>query len=156
MRLTTKQPAPTFRTLDVYGTVIDLKQLRGKNVYVAFERNAGCPVCNLRVHEMLKSASELTRAAEILFIYESSPEKMRDYLGENKYPFHFIADPEHKLYDLFAIEKSWAKMMTSIFNGLIPKAKAGQKLFKTRISQDGHTNTIPAEFIINEDGINDR
>ncbi len=77
---------------------------------------------------------------------------MKEYLGNEEYPFHFIAEPDNVLYKKYYIEQSASKLMKSMFNGLITKVTQGKKLFKANISQDGHTTTIPSEFIIDENG----
>jgi thioredoxin-dependent peroxiredoxin len=152
MKLLASQPAPEFQIRDVFGESINLRNLRGKKVYLAFERNAGCPVCNLRINQLLKHSDLLRGDAVVLLVYESSNEKMLEYLEREAYPFHFIADPGNELYKLYAVEKSWLKLMSSLLNGIISKVNAGKKLFNKSIVQDGHANTIPAEFIISEEG----
>ena len=153
MKLSVHQPSPLFKTKDVYGSEIDLKKLRGKKVYLAFERNAGCPVCNLRTHELLKQ-SEFFKSnnTTVVMVYESSIEKMKEYLGNNAYPFHFVADPQNNLYAQYGVETSVLKFFSSMFNGLMSKVKQGTKLFKKPIKQDGHLTRIPSEFIIDENG----
>lgn len=153
MALSVHQPAPDFNTTDVFGQSIHLKKLQGKKVYLAFERNAGCPVCNLRMHTLLKHADYFSKNnIEVLMVYESTITKMKEYLGENVYPFHFIADPENKLYRLYAVEQSLVKFFKSLFNGLLTKVSEGKKLFAKPIRQDGHLMTIPSEFFIDEKG----
>ena len=153
MSLSLHQPAPDFNTTDVYGQSVQLKKLQGKKIYLAFERNAGCPVCNLRMHTLLKNADYFSKNnIEVLMVYESSLHKMKEYLGGNTYPFHFIADPDNQLYKLYFVEQSLSKFFKSLFNGLLSKAMEGKKLFKKAISQDGHTTTIPSEFMIDENG----
>jgi len=153
MKLTINQQAPDFSTTDVSGNAIHLKKFNGQKVYVAFERNAGCPVCNLHTHQLLKQAESFSRKnMAVLMIYESTPEKMKEYLGDEQYPFHFIADPQNELYKKYYVEQSLGKMMKSMFHGIMTKAMQGKKLFKSNISQDGHTTTIPSEFIIDENG----
>jgi thioredoxin-dependent peroxiredoxin len=154
MRLTTNHHAPDFSITDVFGTSIQLKQLRGQKIYLAFERNAGCPVCNLHVHELIKKASFFKmNNIKIILVYESTKTKMIEYLNEDSYPFHFVADPENKLYNIYGVERSYLKVLKSLFNGLIGKVMRGKKLFKKPMSQDGHTDRIPSEFLIDEQGI---
>lgn len=153
MQLSTHQQAPNFIVKDVYGNIIRLEEMRGKKVYLAFERNAGCPVCNLRVHTLLKNADSFKRNnIVVLMVYESTEQKMNEYLEGKKYPFHFIADPDNKLYKTYYVEQSVGKLLKSLFNGLLSKAMEGKKLFSKTISQDGHTATIPSEFMIDEQG----
>jgi peroxiredoxin len=56
MKLMLNQNAPDFCVKDVYGNGVSLDALKGRNIYLTFERNAGCPVCILRVHSLLKTA----------------------------------------------------------------------------------------------------
>jgi peroxiredoxin Q/BCP len=154
MQLKINQHAPDFAITDVFGTSIQLKQLRGQNIYLAFERNVGCPVCNLHFHNLVKKASYFKmNNVKIILVYESTKAKMLEYLNGETYPFHFVADPENKLYNMYGVERSYLKMLKGIFNGLMRKALAGKKLFKKPITQDGHTDTIPSEFLIDEQGI---
>lgn len=153
MKLAVNQQAPVFSTTDVYNQPVNLQSLRGYKVYLAFMRNTGCPVCNLRVHELIQKADLLQHNnVKVLLVYESSMDKMKEYLGEETYPFTFIADPENKLYRLYNIERSTGKMLGSVFRGALGKAMAGKKLFRKKIAQDGHANTIPADFLIDETG----
>lgn len=153
MRLTVNQSAPLFSTHDVYGLEADIQKLKGRKIYLAFERNAGCPVCNLRTHELLKQADFFkAEGIVVLMIYESPVEKMIEHLGDNSYPFQFIADPENKLYNLYGVERSIFKVMKGLFNGLLDKVSKGNKLFSKPMKQDGHLDRIPAEFVINKEG----
>jgi len=153
MALTSNQQAPDFNTTDVYGAHIQKAKFAGKKIYLAFERNVGCPVCNLRTHELLKHTDYFSKNnIVVLMIYESTQAKMIEYLDGNKYSFHFIADPENVFYKLYNVEQSMMKILKGIFHGLLGKANAGKKLFKKPTSQDGHTATIPSEFLIDEHG----
>ncbi len=63
-----------------------------------------------------------------------------------------IPDPDLSLYNLYNIERSSGKMMKGMFHGGIRKMSKGKKLFKKKIKQDGNSNRIGADFLINEDG----
>jgi thioredoxin-dependent peroxiredoxin len=153
MRYQLNQQAPIFRTTDVNGSLIDINSLRGRQIYLSFERNAGCPVCNLRTHELLKRAQYfLNQDIVVIMVYESSMEKMREYLGNDVYPFHFVADPKNELYNKYGVERSMGKVMKSMLHGIIGKAMEGKKLFKKPMKQDGHLDRIPAEFLIDKEG----
>ncbi len=153
MKLSANQQAPVFSTTDVWNDPVNLQSLRGSKVYLAFMRNTGCPVCNLRVHELVKKADYFAKNnIKVLLVYESSVAQMKQYLEQENYPFTFIPDPENKLYQLYNVERSTGKMLKSVFRGAIGKAMAGKKLYRKKIAQDGHANTIPADFLIDETG----
>jgi peroxiredoxin Q/BCP len=153
MKLKSNQQAPPFVTTDVYGKKVSMQTLFGKKIYLAFERNAGCPVCNLHTHQLLSQAQFfLDNNVAVVLVYESTQQKMLEHLGEESYPFHFIADPENILYRKYHIERSLLKVTKGLFHGLLAKANAGKKLFKRPVKQDGNMGTIPAEFLISEKG----
>src|SRR6478752_7166131 len=100
MPLKINQNAPDININDVFNNKISLYNFKGKKVYLAFMRFAGCPVCNLRVHHLLKHADAFkAKNIEVVLVYESSIANMRMYLEDSSYPFTFVADPENRLYN---------------------------------------------------------
>jgi peroxiredoxin len=154
MKLQQNQLAPNFRVTDVFDRVLDSKSFTGKKVYLAFERNVGCPVCNLRTHTLLKQADYFAANNTIvIMVYESTMTKMKEYLGSNTYPFYFVADPDNRLYNQYGVERSMLKIMRGLFHGLLRKVREGTRLFDNPLKQDGHTDRVPAEFVIRENGM---
>jgi len=49
-------------------------------------------------------------------------------------------------------ERSAGKLMKGMFYGAMSKMKEGKKLYKTKIKQNGNTNRIGADFLIDENG----
>jgi len=154
MKIEEKQAAPGFTINDVNGKIINLADYKGKKVLLTFYRNVGCPICNLRFHEIQEQSEYFkSKKLTVLSIYESSATNMKKYLeGENPYA-EMVPNPEQDLYQLYGIEKSTGKALKSIFHDGIGKAKKGKQLFKTTIKQDGNRNTIGADFLIDERGI---
>ncbi len=154
MKVQEKQVAPTFLIKDVNGASVDLKNYKGKKVMITFFRNVGCPVCNLRFNELEKQADYFKQKGMVLLaIYESSAENMKKYL-ENDVPYALmIPNPDQSLYNQYELDRSGGKMVKGMFNGAIKKMKAGKKLFKNKIKQDGNNNRIEAEFLIDENGV---
>ncbi len=63
VRLETGVIAPHFSLPSLDGNVFNLGMLRGRRTLLSFFRHAGCPMCNLRVHE---SKQALLRAVQIM------------------------------------------------------------------------------------------
>ena len=153
MKVQVSQSAPDFHVNDVKGNVIDLKNYRGQKVLLSFYRNIGCPICNLRFHELeSESAYFKSRNLVLIAVYESTADNMKQYLGHESFYAVMIPDPSQHLYTLYHIERSTAKLMKGIFHGAMGKAKAGKKLFRSSIATDGNTNRIGADFLIDENG----
>jgi peroxiredoxin Q/BCP len=153
MKITKQQAAPTFTTNDVNGATVNLSDFKGKKVLLTFYRNVGCPICNLRFHELQEQADYFkSKGLVLLAVYESSADNMRQYLeGENPYAI-MIPNPDQSLYQLYDIDKSMGKVMKGLFHGALGKVKKGKKLFKHEIKTDGSSERISADFLIDESG----
>jgi len=132
---------------------VNLSDYKGRKVLLTFFCNAGCPVCNLRMHELLARAAAFERKGlTVIAVYESTAQNMQQYTEGQVIPFVMIPDADRQLYSQYAIERSGRKAFVSLFHGVIGKAGRGKKLFKRKIEQDGHNTTIGADFLIDENG----
>jgi peroxiredoxin len=153
MTIQTNQSAPAFSIKDVNGTTVNLSDLKGKKVLLNFYRNAGCPACNFRFHELEKqSANFKAKGLVVISVYESSSENLNKYLSNTSRYSIMIPNPSQDLYAAYSVERSMGKMMKGMFNGAMGKMNKGQKLFTEKIKQDGNMDRIGAEFLIDEDG----
>lgn len=153
MKITVLQPAPTFITTDVNGTTVNLADYKGKKVLLSFYRNVGCPVCNLRFHELQEEVDYFKeKGLIVLAVYESSADNMIQYIESETFYATMIPNPDQSLYRLYKIDKSMGKMMKGMFYGAMGKMKKGKKLFKQKIKQDGNASRIGADFLIDENG----
>jgi peroxiredoxin len=151
--VTPPQAAPAFTAKDVNGKEVNLSDYKGRKVLLTFFRNAGCPVCNLRMHELLARAAAFERKGlTVIAVYESTAQNLRQYTEGQSIPFVMIPDASQQLYSRYAIERSGRKAFASLFHGVMGKAGRGKKLFRRKTEQDGHKTTIGADFLIDEHG----
>lgn len=155
--LSINKEAPIFDLVDIFGKRIDLKAYRGKKVLIGFFRHAGCPFCNVRVHNLQRRSADLkSKGLEMIFFFESTIEtltKHKFHVDVN--PIPLISDSEKIWYDKYGIENSKMKSaishITSIFQTAI-KAKLNGLPVHTMEGKES-INTIPAEFLLDEKGI---
>ncbi|MEP5611171.1 MAG: redoxin domain-containing protein [Cyclobacteriaceae bacterium] len=149
--------APLFNLTDIFGRQINLRNYQGKKVLIAFFRHAGCPFCNVRVHRLQKNMDEFKRKnLEMIFFFESKKEVL---LGNDFHsgisPIPLIADPEKTSYQAYGIESSGLKSAVSHFTTFfqtVIKAKI-EKLPVHWMAGKESIKTIPAEFLIDENGV---
>ncbi len=152
-RLQARQPARPFAVTDAAGRPVSLATLRGHKVLLAFMRNAGCPVCNLRMHQLLAQADYFqAHNLVVVAVYESTPEHLRAYLADQPVPFTMVPNPDQSLYQTYGLEISGAKALKAVFHGVMGKASQGKKLFPHPLAQDGNKNRIGADFLLDEQG----
>jgi len=152
MRLKPGDPAPSFETVTMDGQPIDLAGFRGQKLLLAFFRYAACPLCNLRISELIRHQPELQRhGLHILAIFQSPSERLHQYAGRQHPPFPLIADPDHHLYRLYGVESSWGGFFKgSLRVGSLATA-AARGFFPGPM--DGDKARIPADFLIGPDQV---
>lgn len=145
--------APPFLVKDIEGNSHSIEQYKGKKILLSFYRNVGCPVCNLRFHQLEEERKYFEEKGIVLLaVYESSSENLKNYVDTNHYFQKMIANPSADLYELYGVEESRGKIIKGVMNGAIKKSKNGKKLYTTKVEKDGSTNRIAADFLINEQG----
>lgn len=146
--------APSFSLIDIFDRNIDLKNYKGKKVFIGFFRHAGCPFCNLRVHNLMKIREKLTeKNMEMIFFFESKKELMLQSIFHKEVsPVPLIADPEKKWYNIYGIENSLLKTSMSHLTSFIQTAiTATKKKLPIHLMASGESfSTIPAEFLLDE------
>jgi len=151
MRLKENEIAPSFSVVDMNGKAFDLDSPREKPLLIAFFRYASCPLCNLRVHELIENYENLNDKIEIVLIFQSPKEKIEQYVGKQKIPYRLLPNPNKKLYHLYGVENSWlgfAKAWT------VEIKRVFIALFKKHYlpgSVEGEIHRIPADFIVDRD-----
>jgi peroxiredoxin Q/BCP len=148
--------APDFSVVSATGDTLQLENLKGKKVFLAFFRYASCPVCNFRMNEIIQSYDVLQAKGYVFIaVFESNNETLQGYLKETEVPFALVGDPSLVLYKKYGVEKSFWRMVGSMFNKKTKSnLKEGKVLVKGKnLKRDGNMSRIPADFIIDENGM---
>jgi thioredoxin-dependent peroxiredoxin len=155
MQIQAGTSAPLFQASDLAGRPVDLAAYAGQPVLLAFFRNAACALCNLRVRALINASPDLQRRGlAIIAVFESPRERMLEYVGRQDAPFPLIADPQARLYELYGVESSAAKIEQSMAR---PETHASVQAAAAHgfalIPEEGSNfNRLPAEFLIGPDG----
>ncbi|BEP29555.1 redoxin domain-containing protein [Helicovermis profundi] len=147
MRLKENSTCPIFKVKDIKGQDIDLRNYKGKYTLVSFYRYASCPLCNLRISELIENEPLLKeKGLSMIAFFESSNDTLNKYMEKQKSPFPIIGDPKRKIYKNFGVE---ASLLGYIIGGLNLKrmSKAFSKGFKLGKS-DGIKTLLPADFLL--------
>ena len=150
MRLKVGQLAPAFRLPEISGEVREFVPGAGGLHWIAFFRYASCPLCNLRVHQLITEwARWEARGLTMWAIFQSSPKTMQTYVGRQNPPFTLLCDPEERIYRRFGLESSvrgfWAPSNASKL------ARAGALGFVPG-TMEGTKTRLPADFLIDTRG----
>ncbi len=150
MRIKSGESAKSFHVEDIHGQSKSLQNYAGKKLLLAFFRYAACPLCNLRVHQLIQAYPTLqSKGVDILAFFESPKDKILKYVGTQDVPFPIVADPEREIYKLYGVESSVVGMM----KGLLRISDFSEAAAKKLMFFDPHNDIalIPADFLIQPD-----
>ncbi|MWV45918.1 redoxin domain-containing protein [Paenibacillus sp. HJL G12] len=149
--------APFFQVEDQKDQSVSLETYRGRKVLLAFFRNSACALCNLRVHQFIQRyASWQQQGMDVIAFFESPEANLHKYVGQQDAPFPLIADPEARIYELYGVETSEAKVQATLSQPGIHEeiaARVEAAGFKLMPEAGSNFNRIPAEFLIDENGM---
>ncbi|MGN7359621.1 peroxiredoxin family protein [Paenibacillus sp. SAF-054] len=149
--------APLFQSTDQNGESVSLENVRGRKVLLAFFRNSACALCNLRVHQFIQRFPDWQQQGmEVIALFESPEASLRKYVGQQDAPFPLIADPAADIYSSYGVESSEAKAQATLAKPGIHEeitALVEAAGFKLIPEEGSNFNRIPAEFLIDENGV---
>lgn len=152
MRLTAGDPAPDFAVTDITGKSIKLKDYEHKKLLLCFYRYAGCPFCNVLLHQLIERHSQLHyRGLEIVAFIQSPKESIISYTiksNDPAPPFPIVADPRRTVYSTYGVHESLAGMA----KGVVTAPSMLASIMKHQYPQgkvDGRFLLMPAFFLIN-------
>ncbi|MCR4316048.1 MAG: AhpC/TSA family protein [Planctomycetes bacterium] len=151
MRLASGDKAPAFIGVNWNGENISLADLAGSKVWLAFFRYASCPLCNLRVNQIIHRYDELAASGlKVVAVFQSEAGNVAKYVGKQQPPFPLIADPKEEIYSLFGVEHStWGFLNPA---NILSALKATFKGFLPG-KMEGTITRLPADFLIGADGV---
>ncbi len=154
MHIETGMIAPNFEVEDIFGNTIRLEDYRGKRLLLGLFRFSACALCNLRIHQMIEHYPAWQKAGlEVIAVFESPLENMREYVGKQDAPFPLVADPESKLYSLYGTEVSEEKVKATMGRSDMKDvvSAAAQAGFALTKEEGSNFYRMPAEFLIGPD-----
>jgi thioredoxin-dependent peroxiredoxin len=156
MRLTAPIESIDIDCEDIYGDQIKLSDYKGKKVILCFFRNAGCPFCHFRIYELTNKYKEFKgENVEIIAVFSSNKEEVRQHVAKYPRPFRIVADPDLTLYNKYGVEHSGkAFALAAIFklHKVIKAFFMGAHLDR----KNKNPILVPADFLINSDGYIDQ
>lgn len=150
MRLSIGNAAPPFEAYDLDGERL---ALGGRRVLLSFLRYASCPMCLLRIDELMRAAPSLqTAGIEVVVVLHSPRERILGHVHRSL-PLRIVADPGRRLYRLYGVESSWRRLLWSTLQPTFYTRWAAATMrgyFGGAI--DGEFARMPADFLISPDG----
>ena len=152
MALTVGQAAPAFEATDQQGQpVVVPAGYRGKKLALAFLRYLGCPLCLMKLDELIKNFPAYAAAgAGLIVLVQSVPGHVKRYAERKKLPFALLSDAERRLYQLYQVPVGGIKEFIAppVLKATIQATLKGHMHGRF----EGHELQIPADFVIGPEG----
>lgn len=149
MRLSAPSAAPQTGMIDIDGKPVAIGA--GRRTLLCFFRDAACPFCNLRVFELTEHHKALSALGlHVIAVFASTTEDVRRFVCKHPRPFTVVAEPARRSYESYGIESSfWRKLKAIAFRF----GSALRGLRKVGLAGLRTNNLMPADFLIDEDGL---
>ncbi|MGB3851822.1 MAG: redoxin domain-containing protein [Tunicatimonas sp.] len=149
--------APYFCLNDVNDQPIDLEAFQGRKLLIGFFRHAGCPFCNLRVHNLVAIQDELKQLGlDMVFFFESDRAVLQaSALHQNITSVPLIPDPTKDQFDAYGLESSGRKVTLGHITSFVQTTLQAKlsKLPVHLMKGSESFKTLPAEFLVDESGV---
>jgi peroxiredoxin len=144
-------PAIHFGKTDVHDQPTSLGMIDGKKMLLTFLRDTSGPFCDLRIHKLIGNfKAEIGNTFNTIAVFSIPKEEILKYEGRQDPPFTIIADPQFEWYKKYGVQKSFMGKLRAMlrFSAMFEMIKNGIFTIKSLTRK----NTLPADFLINEDG----
>ncbi|PKM45733.1 MAG: hypothetical protein CVV05_05595 [Gammaproteobacteria bacterium HGW-Gammaproteobacteria-1] len=151
--LTAGNRAPAFSLPGLDGRSVRLADFRGRKVLLVFFRYATCPFCTVRFARLVQETPRYAaQGLQLIGVFESDADYIREYLGRRGLPFPIIPDPEGTLYTLYGVKRSLPGLLFGMFR--LPTLLRALFDPDYRMARpDGSLTRIPADFLIGPDQV---
>jgi peroxiredoxin len=142
---------PPLQLTDIHGGAVALPSRSSRYVHLQFRRYAGCPVCNLHMRTMTKSAKLFTDAGiQSVVIVASEDKPLLETMGG--FPFQVVADPAKRIYEQFGVGTSpMAVLAPAAMGSAMKSLVSGGGGLLTGANAD-NLLILPAEFLVGPSG----
>lgn len=151
MRLQPGDPLRHFRLPDIAGGTFDTRSLAGRPFLLSFFRYAGCPFCNLRMHDLVASVPSFGPDFTVVAVFDSPLDNLVAHAEGHKAPFPVLADAAGEAYAAYGVEHSAVGVLKSVVR--LQAMLRAMRLGYVPTTIQGRLDTLPAEFLVDRGGI---
>jgi peroxiredoxin len=150
MALQVGQPAPAFEAKDQKDQTVAVPG--GNKVVLSFLRHLGCPLCQMKLEDLIRHYPAYAAAGVgLIAVVQSVPGHVKKFAERKRVPFSMLSDVERKLYQLYQVPVGGIKeyMAPPVLKATLQATLHGHMHGRF----EGHELQIPADFVIGPDGV---
>ncbi len=124
--------------------------LKNDKLMLVFLRYFGCPLCQLKISELIGNLDQFKQAGvKVLVILQSDPSTIRGVVEEKDMPLTIVCDADEKIFTLFKVFPG--SIFRYITPGVLAKAMKAKKEGFVHGKNEGKELQLPAVFLIDKD-----
>ncbi|MBM01777.1 MAG: hypothetical protein CL762_03570 [Chloroflexi bacterium] len=133
-------------------SIFEYKSVKGKKILLTFYRFAACPMCNLRINELIKSYDSFGDNFTHIAIFDSSLDNLKRFTNRHNAPFPILADDKFQYFKKYDVKRSF---LVFLWSQIIRVNRQIKAMLKGYIpwAFNGYISTLPVDVLINEEGI---
>lgn len=135
----------------INGENFDTSKLKGKKYLLTFYRFASCPMCNLRINEMINRFDELDNDFAIVGIFHSEVSNLKRFMMRHDSPFIILADKDFEYFSKYDVERSFFRFISTLLLRAPRFFRAAVKRYIS-LTIKGHMDIIPIDILVDEKG----
>jgi peroxiredoxin Q/BCP len=144
--------ATLLRLPAIDGSIFDSASLDGSSYLLSFFRFAGCPLCNMRVHELVKRFDEFGPDFTVVAVFDSPLDNLVRHVAKHESPFPILADESNQYYRAYGVEHSIGGVVKGVILRM-PALLKGMLRGYLPTTVKGSLTTMPADFLIDTAGV---
>lgn len=150
MRLEPGSPLIHFSLPDIAGGLFDTRSLEGRPFLLSFFRYAGCPFCNLRMHDLVERFPSFGPDFTVVAVFDSPLDNLIAHAEGHRAPFPVLADATGRVYESYGVEHSMARVLSSLVR--LPAMVKAARMGYMPTTIQGRLDTLPADFLVDARG----
>lgn len=134
------------------GGEFNTSSIENKKLLITFYRFASCPMCNLRLNNIVKNYDQFGENFTMVAIFNSPVENLKRFTKKHQAPFPILADKDYHYFKKYDVKKSF-------FIFLISQITRGLSIWKAMFKGfipwtfKGYLGILPVDVLIDESGI---
>lgn len=150
MKLNVGDRIPMVVLPAIDGKDFNTVSLDGNPYMLSFYRFASCPFCNLRISELVSNHHKLAEGFKLVAIFDTPLKKLAEKMEQHQAPFKILSDEDNFYYKKFDVQRSVLGMIKPMIFQFPTVLKAWKRGYSG--SPEGNLFTMPADFLIDENG----
>ena len=103
--------APDISLPAIDGSTFKMSDYIGKRVILTFFRFSTCPLCNIRIHRIIKRWNEFPENTVMVGVFDAKIGDLKKRMKKHNAPFTIVADETFEHFERNSVRRSFGKFM---------------------------------------------